>query len=238
MIDYASILNNYASTINSVMQGFSTLDSQVMGLIQGTEQSALTKAQHAYESAQGNIQGRLVASGLGNSTILSNQQQQALKAYAETVGGIENQYGQTLAQAKLQTDLPALTGRLSAAQAYANLGLQGATADAQNQLGYAQIAAQKQIAAYGHGGGGVMIDRPQGGGGGGSGGGGGYPRMAFGWDPAVTSAAGGEGGYFGSSGPVQSGVLRGSYGSAFDPYAMPQSGGGTAPAYYAEGQYA
>jgi hypothetical protein len=154
MASYGDILSQYAATIQGIQQGYSNLNVDVLGVLQGTEASALQKAKLAFESGQGKILGDLVSRGLGNSTIQGSMETGLLGKYGETTGAIQSDFANKLAAYKSQIGLAALGYRGQAAQAYAALGGQFQSEQDRNALGYAQLAAQNRMAQYGRGGGG------------------------------------------------------------------------------------
>ena len=191
MLDYSSILGQYAAAITATEQGYANLYQDVVGGLQGVEGSALQKAQLAFQTGQGNILGSQVAHGLGNSTITGSMQTGLLGKYAESTGAIQADFGQRLAQAKLQAGLAGLGYRGAAAQAYAQLGGQLGIENARLDLQQRQIDAQLAIASLPRSGGGGYA----GGRSGGIGGLGGYGPLAFGMGPTTLAGGGYIGGY-------------------------------------------
>jgi hypothetical protein len=120
--------NKLACTLQGALapiaQGYTNLSNQVLGTIQGTEQSQLQSVQCTYTKQSGMAQQQAINSGLGNSTVLSSLNRGIAACEARAQTAVTNQYAQTVAGYEANLGLAGLNFQNQAAMEQAGLGTQ------------------------------------------------------------------------------------------------------------------
>lgn len=228
--NYAGILNSYnqgqanlTGNLQSLYSGYGQLENSVMNTLGmgtnggwGVAKPAADAIAGAYSQARGKNVQNMINSGLGNSTLLGQMQNQAASMAGQSYGQLGSQLAQTAAGYQTQINSARLQAQMQ------GLGMQ---TQLQQGLGNA-LAGYKFANTFGdmYGQQSNSSSQQSSGGGGGGGGGGGSSGNSgmLGWGGLGATALGWMNGN--SPGMGYTGAFQGgAYGGAYNPY---QGGGG------------